>query len=109
MKGSAIGLQCESGDREATAEASPIMDEMDVDAVDIGDEVRIGVDPALDLSPVVLVEPVVGELLDRRELHALRCIVDQLPVGPSRGRDTALHVGKFIIGRVEAEGPYGCV
>src|SRR2546422_4066428 len=38
-----------------------------VQAVDLGDEVRKGIDPRFALAPVVLVCPIACELLDRRE------------------------------------------
>ena len=47
------------------------VDEVDVEPVDVGDEVGQGVQPRLDLAPVIVVRPIVGELLHRRQLHAL--------------------------------------
>ena len=53
--------------------------EVDVDAVDLGEELRERVEPRLDLAPVVLRRPVVGEGLHRRELHALRGVARRSP------------------------------
>ena len=50
------------------------VNEVDVDAVDLGRELRQGVELRLGLAPVVVVLPVVRELVQRRQLHALRPI-----------------------------------
>ncbi len=50
------------------------VNEMNVEPVDLGDEVRHGVDLRLALAPIVLVRPILRELLHRRELHALGCV-----------------------------------
>ena len=47
------------------------VDEMNVDAVDLRDELRQLIQPRLDPSEVVLVQPVPGERLHRGELYAL--------------------------------------
>src|SRR5918993_4346287 len=61
------------------------VDEVDVEPVDLGDELRQGVQLRLALAPIVLRRPIVGELLHRRELHALGLIGDGLLFGPARG------------------------
>ena len=43
-----------------------------VEAVDLGDELRQGVQPRFAFAPVVSGQPVAGEGLGGRELHALR-------------------------------------
>src|SRR5258705_10490769 len=58
------------------------VDEMNVESVDLGDELRQGVQPGLALAPVVLGRPIPRDGLSRRELHALRCIGDRLAFGP---------------------------
>ena len=80
------------------------MNEMDVQSVDIGDEVRQGVELRLDLSPVVFRLPMLRELLDRRELHALRRIPHRLPVGPSRRLDASAQLDEIRFRNVDAEG-----
>ena len=65
------------------------VDEVDVHAVDLRHELREGIQLGLGLPPVVLGRPVAGELLDRRELHALRPILDELLGGQAR-RSSAL-------------------
>ena len=47
------------------------VDEVDVDTVDLGDELREGVEPLFDPPEVVLVQPVARECLRCCQLHAL--------------------------------------
>ena len=79
------------------------MDEVNVDSANIGDEVRIGVNPRFDVPPVMVVEPIIAELLKRRELYALRCVIDQLTAGPSRGGNPLLQIGEVFVGSAEAK------
>src|SRR5690348_9978525 len=79
------------------------VDEMDVEAVDVRDEVRIAEDSSFNLPPVMLICPIVSELPDRRELHALRGVIDQLAAGPSCCVDAPLEVRKIFIRGAEAE------
>jgi hypothetical protein len=65
---------------------------MDVEAVDLGHELRHGIQPRLDPSEVVVAAPVARELLDRRKLHALGLIRDGLSFGPARRCDTTAQV-----------------
>ena len=80
------------------------VDEVDVEAVDLGDELRQGVQLRLALAPVVVRRPVARELLHRRELHALRLVRDRLLVGPARRRDAAVQVGERLVGEFDVEG-----
>src|SRR5438445_3798386 len=57
------------------------MDEVDVRAVDLGDEIRDGIDPRFTLAPVVMRPPVVQKLLNSLERYALRIIGDGFLVG----------------------------
>ena len=65
------------------------VDEVDIEPVDLGDELRQGIELRLGLAPVVVGAPVADELLELCQLDALRPVVDRLPVGPPRGRDAA--------------------
>jgi hypothetical protein len=47
------------------------VDEVDVDSVDLGDEVRERGEALLEGAPVVVAGPVVGQRLDRLEAYAL--------------------------------------
>ena len=70
------------------------VDEVDVEPVDLGDELRQGVQLRLHHAPVVRGRPVVRESLHRRQLHALRRIRDGLLLGPLRGADASTEVGQ---------------
>jgi hypothetical protein len=83
------------------------MNEMNVQPVDLGQELRMGVQPRLRLPPVVLRRPVTGELLHRRQLHALRLIGDGLPVGPAHRRDALPQVVEVRLRGLEAKGADG--
>ena len=74
------------------------VDEMNVQAVDLGDEVRQGVQSLLAPAPVVLLRPVARERLHRREPRALRQICDGLLFGPARGQDARTQVIQIRLG-----------
>src|SRR3954447_2307189 len=81
------------------------MDEVDVEPVGLGDELRQGVQPGRAPLPVVVGRPVAREILHRRERHALRVVVDGLPLGPARCRDTPAEVLEGFVRKVDVEGP----
>ena len=70
------------------------VNEMNVQSIDLGDELRQGVQFRLDLAPVVLCRPIARERLNRRELHALRCIRDRFPFRPLCCVDAPAQFGK---------------
>src|SRR6266404_8574737 len=80
------------------------MNEMNVQPIVLGDELRQGVQFRLALAPIVIFRPIVRELLGRRELHALRCIRYRLLVGPLGRRDAPAEIGEVLFGSVEVEG-----
>ena len=84
------------------------VDEVDVQPVDLGDELRHGVQPRLALAPVVLGLPVARDRLDRRQLHTLRRIVDSLLLGPARRRDAGAQVLELRLGDVDCQRPDRC-
>ncbi len=71
------------------------VNEMNVESIDLGHELRQGVQLRLALAPVVVCRPIARELLNRRELHALRCIRDRFPFGPLGRVDAPAQFGKF--------------
>ena len=81
----------------------PDVDEVDVHPVDLGRELRQRVQPRLARAPVVIGRPVAGELLDRRQLHALRPVFDQLLGGPARRRDAPPQVGQVLVRHMHLE------
>ena len=50
------------------------VNEVNVQAIDFGHKLRQGVQFRLELAPIVICRPIARERLNRRELHALRCI-----------------------------------
>src|SRR5215218_7131153 len=79
------------------------VDEMNVEAVDLGDEVREGLQPLLALAPVVLFRPVARERLHRRQPRALRLIFDGLLFGPARRENPFAEVCECVFRHVDAE------
>ena len=82
-------------DRERVLVLRASMNEVDVQAVDLGDEAREGVEPRFALAPVVLVCPIACELLDRRERHSLRHVRDRFFLRQPRGLDAPAQFGQF--------------
>jgi hypothetical protein len=72
-------------ERQRVLVRGPDVDEVDVEAVDLGYELRQGVQPRLQPPEVVLGPPVASECLHRRKLDALRPVRDGLALGPPRG------------------------
>src|SRR4051794_20820302 len=83
------------------------VDEVNVEPVDLGDEVWDSFQLRLALSPVVICSPVARELLHRRQLHALRCIVDQFSFWPPGRVDATAKISKLRVWKIELKGPYG--
>ena len=81
------------------------VDEVDVEAVDLGDEMREGLQSGLALAPVVLLGPVTGECLHRRELGPCRGIVDGFLLGPARGHDSRTQVIEIRFAGLDRERP----
>ena len=85
------------------------MDEVNVQPVDLGDEVRQGAQPGRAAVHVVLSCPVAGEFLGHRLLHALREVSDEFWVGPAGGGDSGTQRLEFRLGDDrDREGPDQC-
>jgi hypothetical protein len=82
------------------------VDEMNAEPVDLGCELRQGVQLRLAPAPVVVGCPVAREFLHGRERHALRLICDGFLLGPLRGRDAPAKIGEFLFRNVDVEGVY---
>jgi hypothetical protein len=90
--------------RQRVLMPGPDEDEVDLHPVDRGRELWQRVQSCLELAPVVLGRPVAGELTHRRQLHALRRILDKL-LGRQAGRhDAPAEVGECLFRNVGAEG-----
>src|SRR3954453_15108276 len=85
------------------------MNEMDIEPIDLGDEVWQVLQFLLALAPVVLGRPIARECLHRRELHALRQVVDGFLVGPACGSDASTQVLEVGLGGVDPERARHCV
>ena len=75
----------------------PDVDEVDLDPVDLGRELRQRVQSRLAPAPVVLGRPVAGERLQRRQLHALRAVGDELFRRPARRLDPAAKLSELRV------------
>ena len=73
------------------------VDEVNVEAVDLGHEVGQGLQLRLALAPVVVRRPVARELLDRRELRALRYVRDRFSFRPPRRVDALTQFGELRV------------
>src|SRR5215213_4607553 len=80
------------------------VNEMNVQPIDLGDEVRQGLQLLLALAPVVLFRPIARECLHCREPRALRLIFDGLLFGPLCRRDAPPKVVQVLLRNVDAEG-----
>ena len=96
--GPAVGHDQRQGVRLGGAE----VEEVDVLAVDLGRELRMGVDPGLGRPPVVLAPPVVVERSDVRLLDAVVYIAGEL-VGPAGAVEPIAQVVEVGLGDVELE------
>jgi hypothetical protein len=73
------------------------VDEVDVQPVDLGRELRQRVQSRLALAPVVVRRPVARQRLHRGELHALRPVVDELAGRPARRFDTTKQLNELLL------------
>ncbi len=80
-------------------------DEMNVQAINFGDELRQCVEACLHFPPVVFGSPIGGERLHRSKLHALRCILDIFPFRPPFRQYPPPQIGKVCVRDIDAEGP----
>ena len=80
------------------------MDELDIHSVNRGHELRQGIQLRLGLAPVVARSPVLHEILDLGQLHALGLVIDRLLVGPPCIRDAPAEVDECLFRNVDVEG-----
>ena len=84
------------------------MDEMYIQAIDMGDEVWHCVYFRFNDTPVIPDRPVAGQFLDRRQLNTLRGVIDYLLVRPAGGGNTPAQLREFGFRGVKMEGTYFC-
>ena len=85
------------------------VNEVNVDSVDPGNELRQSVEPRFDLSPVIVGLPVAHQLLHGRERHALRVVIDRLLVWPPHHCEASAKVDEIGFRDVDLEWPYWCI
>src|ERR671919_129251 len=95
------GPPVENDERQRVFVLRADVNEVNVQPIDLGDELRESLELRLALAPVVLCLPIACERLDRRELHALRRIVDGLR--RLLGRDR--HTGLLLLGSGDVTKP----
>ena len=79
------------------------VDEVDVQPVDLGLELRQRVQSRLAPAPVVFGRPVAGELLHRRQLHTLRPIGDEFLGRPASRIDAAAQFFDLALRNFDSE------
>ncbi|MNL26641.1 hypothetical protein D3C87_1481760 [compost metagenome] len=90
-------------DRQRVAVLRAHVDEMNVETVDLGDELRRRVEPGLDPAPIVVRLPVLRELAHCRKLHALRGVGDCLALGPLRRPDAPSQIDEAGLRHMHAQ------
>jgi len=71
------------------------MDEMNIQPIDLRHKLRQSVQLVLELAPVVIIQPVAGDGLNRRRTNALRCVVNCLVLGPPRRSYAPAKIDQF--------------
>ena len=90
-------------DRERIRMTRADVNEVNVDAIDRRYELRKGIELGLGFTPVVVRSPIPHHFLEFCELHALRPVIDRLPIRPSRGNDAPAEIDELIVRNVDAE------
>jgi hypothetical protein len=85
------------------------VDEVNVQPVNLGDELRQRAEFRFRLAPVVICGPIPREFAHRRQRHALGLVRNGLALGPSGHFDAAAEVDECLVRNVDAEGPDGRV
>ena len=90
-------------DRERIRMTRTDVDEVNVHVIDRCHELRQGIELGLGFTPVVVRSPIPHQFLEFCELHALRLVIDRLPIRPSRGNDAPAEIDELIFRNVDAE------
>src|SRR5260221_2208393 len=80
------------------------VNEVNVQPIDLGDELRQRVQSRLHLAPVVFRLPITREGLHGRELHALRRIRDSFPLRPLCRVDAPAEIQECLVRNIDGEG-----
>lgn len=97
-------------DRQRIGIRRTVMDEVDRQAVDVGDELVEAVQAAFPFTPVVAMPPVIGQISCIGEWHPLAPVVDRLGFWPAGRVESLVEISDRRVGdvdheRVEREGP----
>ena len=84
------------------------VEEVELQAVDLGQELGQAVQRGLDLAPVVGGRPVAGQGLHGRQRHPLAVVVDRLTLGPAGRIDPPAQLGRVLVGDADLEGADRC-
>ena len=76
------------------------VDEVNIQPVNFGNKLWQSVEPRFAPAPVVFRPPIARELLNRRELEALRSIRDWFALRPLGSVDAPSQIGKLCVGEV---------
>ena len=79
------------------------VNEMNVQPIDLGDELRQGIQFRLSLAPVVVCAPIVRKFLNCREWYALRFIRDRFPIRPPCRVNAPAQFDKFRFWNIHVE------
>lgn len=79
------------------------VNEMNVQVIDLGDELRQRIELRLDVPPIVIGCPVPRQFLKHRERHALRCIGDRFAFRPSCCLNAPAQVRELRLRNVHAK------
>jgi hypothetical protein len=87
----------------------PDVDEVNIETVDLRHELRQRVQLRLAAAPVVFRRPIVREGAHRRELHALRLVIDGLPLRRPPRCDPPPEIGDRLFGHLDMKRPDGWI
>ena len=83
------------------------VDEVNVQSIDLGQELRQGVQFRLDLAPVIFCRPVARQRLRRRELYSLSRVCNRLSFRELCRVDAPAQFGQFGFRNIHMEGANG--
>ncbi len=89
--------------RQGAAMVRAHVDEMDVDAVDGGDELRQRVELGFKAAPVVAAAPVAHQCLQLRQREPLRLVIDPFAIGPAGGLHAPAQLVKLGLRQLHLE------
>lgn len=80
------------------------MEEMNVEAINLGLKLAQRIQPRLAGPPIIMVPPMLDQRANIRQLCALAPIVDQLCLGPARAINPLVQIDQIRLGNIEGKG-----